>query len=187
MGSDRPRFFVLLVLFMSILAPLAVATPAAADDSSMGATGGSVRPVRSVDIRMDAETVQAVCFGGFAEYRVDFRFVNDGRRQKVMLGFPFASDHGNRPIGFQAWKDGHPLAVRTVPTFDGEFTGADSRGYLVHEAVLAHGETMITVSYLCDRPAARKPGRPRTRMASRTTTSTGSTAAPRGRTRSGER
>jgi hypothetical protein len=48
-----------------------------ADDSSVGATGGSAYPVWATDIRLASETVQAVCFGDFAEYRIDFRFIND--------------------------------------------------------------------------------------------------------------
>ncbi len=73
MGSDRPRFFVLIVLFASFLAPLTVTTEAAADDSSMGATGGSVRPVRSVDIRMDAEGARTTGDGDAAAAAVGLR------------------------------------------------------------------------------------------------------------------
>lgn len=124
---------------------------ALADDTELGATGGSVYPIRSADIRMAAETVQAVCFGRFAEYRVDFRFVNDGKARKVRLGFPFAdtvsSEHGTeRPVGFQAWQNGRPLTVRTVEA-RGQGKGW-THGYFVHEALLPHGSTVITVSYL---------------------------------------
>ena len=52
---------------------------ALADDSSLGAEGGTVHAIWTTDVRLDAETVQATCFGNFAEYRVDFRFVNEGK------------------------------------------------------------------------------------------------------------
>ena len=76
------------VLLAAFLSPRTVAL---ADDSSLGTTGGSVHAIWTTDIRMAAETVQAVCFGDFAEYRVDFRFVNEGKARTVKLGFPFTA------------------------------------------------------------------------------------------------
>ena len=138
---------VLVALCGVLLAP----KPAVADDTSLGATGGTISAVSAGDIRLDAETVQAVCFGSFAEYRVDFRFVNDGPARTVRLGFPFSStdagDHGaERPIGFQAWQGGRQLSVRAVAV--GQLYSSHARGYFVHSAHFAHGATMITVSYL---------------------------------------
>jgi hypothetical protein len=120
-----------------------------ADDSSVGATGGSAYPVWATDIRLASETVQAVCFGDFAEYRIDFRFINEGKKRKVKLGFPFEdteSENANRPVGFQAWQNGRPLAVKALKARNRPRGSAN--GYFVHTAVFPHGATMITVSYL---------------------------------------
>ncbi len=141
-----------LVAVLAGLCGLLAPGPARADDTSLGATGGTLSAVPAGDIRLDAETVQAVCFGSFAEYRVDFRFVNDGPARTVRLGFPFsstvASERGpERPIGFQAWQGNRPLAVRAVAV--GRLgAGRPPRGYFVHRARFPHGRSMITVSYL---------------------------------------
>ena len=116
----------------------AAGSVALANDSSIGTTGGSVYPIWTTDVRLAAETVQATCFGAFAEYRVDFHFVNEGTGQKVKLGFPFtdtvsAGESGvSRPIGFQAWRNGKPLTVKAVPARYGN--GETRTGYFVHEA-----------------------------------------------------
>jgi len=161
------------VLLVLLFAPLVASwwpAVALANDSSIGATGGSIYPIWTTDVRLAAETVQATCFGGFAEYRVDFLFINEGRAQKVKLGFPFtdtiAGESGSeRPIGFQAWQDGTPLRVKAVParSVDGEWT----EGYFVHEAIFRRGATTITVSYLAqgsgealDRMRGAEPGDP---------------------------
>lgn len=136
----------------ALLAALLLQPPVAlANDSSIGATGGSVYPIWTTDVRLAAETVQAVCFGSFVEYRVDFRFVNEGTGQGVKLGFPFtdtvSGERGTeRPIGFQAWQNGEPLTVRAVPARykDGKTTA----GYFVHEAWFPRGATTITLSFL---------------------------------------
>ncbi len=129
---------------------------ALANDTAVGGIGGDVYPLSSTDIRMEAETVQAVCYREFAEYRVDFRFVNQGDAQTVRLGFPFVvtvTDQfgmGNAPIAFRAWQDGEPLAVtlgRGVSQEDLMSSNAPL-GYYLHEATLPKGETTITVSYL---------------------------------------
>jgi hypothetical protein len=100
------------------LAAVVLTAPAAADDTAVGGIGGNVYPIRNTDIRLDQETVQAVLYGDFAEYLVEFHFENDGPAQDVMLGFPFAvtADQGSGrttgPVtGFQAWQDGRPLKV----------------------------------------------------------------------------
>jgi hypothetical protein len=123
MRSYVMRGIALALLACALLAVALTRPPAAtANDTSLGATGGTVYPVRSTDIRLAAETVQVTCFGRFAEFRIDFRFVNEGERQKVKLGFPFTDvvdsleqDGTPRPVGFQAWRDGRPLAVTAIP------------------------------------------------------------------------
>jgi hypothetical protein len=139
------------LLFVAVLSALAPGV-ASADDTSLGAIGGTVVARPSADIRMSAETVQAVCFGSFAEYRVDFRFVNEGRARSVRLGFPFSravgGEHGGeRPFGFQAWQGTRPLRVRVVGVGGGA-TNGNAQGYFVHTARFPHGESTITVSYL---------------------------------------
>ena len=151
--SGRPavKVFAALLFTSALLATLLLPrTVALADDSSVGAAGGSVHAIWTTDIRMAAETVQAVCFGEFAEYRVDFRFVNEGKARKVKLGFPFTTavsgeEGASPPVGFQAWQNDRPLTVRAVATRE---TKSGTVGYFVHEALFPHGATMITVSYL---------------------------------------
>ena len=105
---------------------------------------------------MEAETVQAVCYREFAEYRVDFTFTNVGEPQTVKLGFPFeitasgSMGMGNPPVAFRAWQDGKPLAVtlgRGVSQ-DDLMSGDNAPGYYLHEATFPRGKTVITVSYL---------------------------------------
>jgi hypothetical protein len=156
--SEKPvaKALTASLFFCALLAALQMlGSVARADDSAMGATGGtatggSIHPIWTTDVRMAAETVQAVCFGDFAEYRVVFRFVNDGKARKVKLGFPFTdtvTEHGTeRPVGFQAWQNGRPLTVRAVKVRSRR-EGATA-GYFIHEAVFPHGSTLITVSYL---------------------------------------
>ena len=155
----------IVAALVGLCGALLATAPARADDSSLGATGGTISAVPARNIRLDAETVQAVCFGSFAEYRVDFRFVNDGPARTMRLGFPFSSPvggtHGTeRPIGFQAWQGGKPLPVRAIAT-GVMYGGRPSHGYFVHSARFPHGATTITVSYLSQESATaqyRKAG-----------------------------
>lgn len=130
------------------------APPALANDTAVGGIGGVAYPLASTDIRMEAETVQVVCYREFAEYRIDFRFVNEGEPQIVQLGFPFAvteSDFmGTAPIGFRVWQDGQLLDVTLGHGVSQQdlIDGDASLGYYLHTATFPHGETMITVSYL---------------------------------------
>ncbi len=134
---------------------LATAMPAHADDCRIGGGPGNVHVVTSDHIRMESETVQAVIYDGFAEYLVDFRFVNSGPAEKVRLGFPFALDDKTQdtpPIalgGFQAWQDGKRLSVVASEGYDGPFTS----GWYEHEATFPSGTTMIRVRYVT-RPSA---------------------------------
>ena len=126
--------------------------PAAADDGAVGGDGGDVYPLANNDIRMQAETVQAICFRGFAEYRVDFEFVNRGKAQTVKLGFLFAvtkSDNmGTAPADFRAWQDGRPLTVTIGREVSSQnLSAATGVGYYLHEATFPPGKTMITVTY----------------------------------------
>ena len=82
------RAFALSVLSCALLVVLLLPSPALADNGEVGATGGSVYPIWTTDIRMTAETVQATCFGSFAEYRIDFEFFNESKARWVRLGFP---------------------------------------------------------------------------------------------------
>ena len=158
MGRRRVAKWWAASLFLGLLlaALQLLGSVALADDSSVGAEGGTVHAIWSTDVRLDAETVQATCFGNFAEYRVDFRFVNEGAARRVMLGFPFQRGSDPEyvspewPVGFQAWQNGRPLAVKAVVVSGGATPEDATGGYFVHEAVFPHGATMITVSYLSD-------------------------------------
>jgi hypothetical protein len=153
-GTSPVKVVAGIALLGALLLAACAVQVALADDSSVGAIGGTAYPIWTTDIRLAAETVQATCFGSFAEYRVDFRFVNDGRARKVKLGFPFtdtvtAVKGTERPFGFQAWQDGRPLAVRAVP--GRHANGRPTAGYYVHVAFFRPGATTITVSYLAQR------------------------------------
>lgn len=163
---------IVLLLAVSLVSSRPVAR---ANDTSIGTIGGTVYPVRATSIRLVAETVQATCFRSFVEYRVDFRFVNEGRARSVKLGFPF--NYADRreyasepPVGFQAWQDGRPLRVRVVPANPADRESKNA--YFVHRARFAPGPTTITVSYLAEasasargRRAGAKPGDPSFGMA----------------------
>ena len=140
----------------TILAVFWLGSPARADDTYMGGVGGDVYPLYSADIRLETETVQATMFADFAEFRVDFRFVNDGPEQSVQLGFPFAitsADEAYLPgpiAAFRAWRNGRPLAVtlgRSTSKHSAE-GGNPGMGYFLHQATFPPGPTVITVSYL---------------------------------------
>ncbi|TDB37943.1 MAG: hypothetical protein D9V44_07800 [Actinobacteria bacterium] len=138
------------VLTIALLITLATAAPAHADDGRVGGSPGNVRPVASEHIRMESETVQVVLYGGFAEYLVDFKFVNSGAAEKVRLGFPFALDDktsGTPGIalgGFQAWQGDTPLKVTVTTGFDGPYES----GWYEHEATFPNGVTFVRVRYV---------------------------------------
>ena len=150
---------VVLLLAVSLVSSRPVAR---ANDTSIGTIGGTVYPARATSIRLVAETVQATCFRSFVEYRVDFRFVNEGRARSVKLGFPF--NYADRreyasepPVGFQAWQDGRPLHVRVVPANAADRESKNA--YFVHSARFAPGPTTITVSYLAEASASARTRR----------------------------
>ena len=74
-------------LSCALLAALLPPSAARADNGVVGATGGSAYPLWTTDIRLGGETVHATCFGSFAECRIDFRFVNDGRARPAATGW----------------------------------------------------------------------------------------------------
>ena len=151
----RTRRILAAFTFLAVAAGLLFAQPlppAAADDGAVGGDGGDVYPLANSDIRMQAETVQAICFREFAEYRVDFEFVNEGKTQTVKLGFPFAvteSDNmGTAPADFRAWQDGRPLTVTIGREVSSQsISAATGVGYYLHVATFPPGKTMITVAY----------------------------------------
>jgi hypothetical protein len=150
---------VMLLVAITLLAgPVA---PVLADDGSVFMAGGAVHPMANSDIRMESETVQAVCFGGFAEYRAEFHFVNSGGPQVVQLGFPFtgySKQFENQPslVAFRAWQDDVQLPVTVGLGDDPAWPGSEITYYL-HQATFPRGETVITVSYLADMSSAASP------------------------------
>ncbi len=56
---------VALASAVNLLLALSTGRFALADDTEVGGTGGGIQPIESSDIRMEAETVQAVVFGDF--------------------------------------------------------------------------------------------------------------------------
>jgi len=91
-----------------------------------------------------------VLYGTFAEYVVDFKFVNSGPVQTVRLGFPYGLDDktGDWPpvalAGFLAYQDGRPLGVTLSTGTDGPLV----TGWFEHTATFPPGTTMIRVRYV---------------------------------------
>jgi hypothetical protein len=152
----------MVVALAAALVLLTMSSAALADDSGISVSvGGGVHPLASTDIRMESETVQAICYRNFAEYRVDFKFVNDGKPQTMQLGFSSADimplegiDQGKTvppqrgaPVALRAWQDGKPLRV-TVGKGEDPMLSSAWVGYYLHTATFPHGETMIRVSYM---------------------------------------
>lgn len=146
------------IVALAVLVACSLAPSAMADDGPMYVvgSGGAVRPMNNTDIRMAAETVQAVCFSRFAEYKIDFRFENSSpTTQSVLLGFPFDApyyqppfqpeDRYVAPAGFHAWENGRPLAVKLVHAEQDDGEHVD---YYTHRAVFPPGETTVSVGYL---------------------------------------
>lgn len=144
----------LTVGFVSLLASLLFvilpAPVARADDTSVGGEAGNLQPLASTTVRLEAETVQAILYRRFAEFKVDFLFVNMGEPEQLQLGFPYyllgADDNGTPPLAFRAWQDGRPLPVRLGR---GRYEGEEV-GYFLHDATFPPGKTMITVYYLSE-------------------------------------
>lgn len=146
--GETVKRWVLALGSAMVLVAVALAAPALADDGRVGGEPGNVRVVASDDIRMEAETVQAVVYQRFAEYVVDFRFVNTGPEQQVRLGFPYALDEESAepPVtlaGFLAYQDGKPLAVWATEGMD----GPNRVGWFEHATTFPRGETTIRVRY----------------------------------------
>jgi hypothetical protein len=144
------RSLLLLPMLAGVILLGAPARPALADPTTTLGTPGAVYPVANDDIRLDKETVQAVLYRSFAEFHVDIRFVNEGDKQTVRLGFPFpvAKDGGGELPGFQAWQDGTLVEVsrglqrQTYPP-----TKA-LQGYYLMNVTFPRGETTLTIDYL---------------------------------------
>jgi hypothetical protein len=140
-----------MMLALATLLCVALSAPIAfADDGRIGGEPGNVHVIGSDDIRMESETVQAVVYGRFAEYVVDFAFVNSGPEQLVRLGFPFGLDDKaaeELPValaGFLAYQDGKPLEVTLGTGMD----GPRQTGWFEHEAIFPPGSTRIRVRYV---------------------------------------
>ena len=137
-----------IALVLALAAGLVAATYAAADDTAVGGTVGSVKALTSTTIRMESETVQVIAYSRFAEYRAEFHFVNSGPQQTVTLGFPFPSPTGEGdsipPAAFRAWQDGKPLVVTVQKGQD----GPAPTDFYVHTADFPPGKTTVTVDYL---------------------------------------
>jgi len=152
---DRPHLGFVCVLATLLALLVLPFSDARADDTALGGTGGGVRPIEVTDVRLAAETVEAVVYGHVAEYRVTFRFENEGAKRTLRLGFPFAALENREEglpytsiRGFRAWREGEPLEVTPQLLHPESRDYHDTAGYFLHEAVFPPGETTITVSYI---------------------------------------
>ena len=155
-GREVKRLAVGIVMAIALLAG---ATTAIADDAPtrqdmyVVGSGANVRPMKNASIRMAAETVQAILYSRFAEYRIDFRFDNGGAAQAVLLGFPFNApdylplkkgDTYVAPAGFWAAENGKSLAV----ALEHGAENGTKYDYYTHSVTFPPGETTVTVGYL---------------------------------------
>jgi hypothetical protein len=135
-------------LALALVVGLLAATCALADDTEVGGSVGAVKPLTNTTISMESETVQAILYSRFAEYRADFHFVNSGPQQEVTLGFPFPlpSGEGDQvpPAAFRAWQDGRALTVSVVKGKD----GPTPTNFYAHTVDFPPGKTTVTVDYL---------------------------------------
>ena len=147
------------VLPVVITALVLIPSPAAADTTAVGGVAGDLYPIANNDIRMESETVQAICYRYLAEFRIDFKFVNSGEAQTVQLGFPYLAPAPYRgvasPIGFRAWQNGTLLEVRLGESATTSSTTTPTgppylpvESYFLMNTVFPPGVTMITVNYV---------------------------------------
>lgn len=147
-----------VLAFFAILAICgALPAIAAANDTAMGGIAGAAYPIENTDVRLESEAIHIVVHQWFAEFRVDFRFVNDGPAQSVRLGFPFAVPNeeedqmGTEPAAFRAFTVDRTTG-RTTPLpleYEQEIGESDQiTGYWVHEVDFPEGESTVRVEYL---------------------------------------
>lgn len=143
------RAMLVVVAFGVMLA--ALQGTAVANDSFVGGVAGALAPLADADVRMEAETIQAIVYDNYAHYRVDFKFVNTGVAKTLKLGFPFQTpstewNELGAVAGFQAWVDGSRIPVAYETGTDGSI----KVGYYTHSVTFKRGTTMVRVEYLAD-------------------------------------
>lgn len=154
---NLPRLL-FLVPTLAVLFLLAVIQPASADPTTTLGDAGAVYPVSNDDVRLAEETVQAVLYRSFAEFRIDLKFVNEGDSQSVRLGFPYATGYGGL-TAFRLWKNEKELQIEEGRAALGVEAEVGPVGYYLAKVKFPPGETMITISYLAapTRAGARFP------------------------------
>ncbi len=133
----------LLVAFSVVFSIAFPPSPGLAMPPTTEYRGPAIVPAENIDIRLEEETVQVVCYRSFAECRVDLRFVNSGPAQSLCLGFP--APYPFEPVGFHAWQDDRSMGRLEVLSTD---SMPGSPDVLLLQVQLPPGETMVAVEYL---------------------------------------
>lgn len=101
---------------------LILASPALADDASLGRVGDGVHPLHQTDVQMLAEEVRVKVFPERSEVEATFTFLNRGPAVDLLVGFPQAleqADPERAEFGddtalhdFRAWVGGREAPVQ---------------------------------------------------------------------------
>jgi hypothetical protein len=154
----KPRRLLFLLFVMTAILLLSLGRPVFADPTTTLGDAGAVYPVNNDDVRLAEETVQAVLYRSFAEFRIDLRFVNEGDSQSVRLGFPYATGYGGL-TAFRLRQNDKELQIEEGWAALGVEAEVGPVGYYLAKVKFPPGETMITICYLAapTRTGARFP------------------------------
>ncbi|HEY4788283.1 MAG TPA: hypothetical protein VIH57_19655 [Bacteroidales bacterium] len=80
-----------------------------ADDAPLcHVPGGTVKPISNSDIQMYSETIDITLLADYYTVEVNYVFVNKGKAQKVVMGFPSSSDND---MHFKAYENDSELEI----------------------------------------------------------------------------
>lgn len=141
-----------------VVLALLIGVPTLADDSALGAVGGTLQPmIQHPSVRMVSEDVNIKVGPDNIKVACKFVFRNEGKAVDVKMGFP--EDHGGDSSGFRYFKarvDGKPVAVRHIKSPREE--GADSRDWWVKTVHFNAGQTRVVEDFYGGRPSGDSMG-----------------------------
>ena len=146
---------------LSILLALVVVVigmPAWADDTAMGAVGGTLQPMtQHPSVRMVSEDVRVKIGPEKIDVACRFIFRNEGKAADVRMGFP--EDHGGDSSGFvyfRARVDGIPVKVTHVKTKPKDME--DYREWWVKTVHFGAGQTRVVEDFYGGRASGDSMG-----------------------------
>lgn len=96
-----------LLLFFNIVSSFA-------DDAPMALLpGGNVKPINNNDIQLSSETIDITLFDDYYTVEVNYQFVNRGKEQRVLMGFPSSKEI--KVIDLKIELNGAKLQTQTKP------------------------------------------------------------------------